>query len=177
MFLLTGIRYSVAAKNEPRAVAGELIGKDMDLLCCQDVLLSGKVVASCCFLFPYPKGLFCILTPSLSWLAGAGWGGGPAAATSPELLSPGLGLAGLLAGPDRSGQGRSMCSPSGRECSAREEGPPPAPERCSYTCWGAEVSLNLVGMHAQRTRGLFLRGNYFRPFFRKNTAESTRHCA
>ncbi|KAM9648177.1 uncharacterized protein ACIBXB_011224 isoform 5-T5 [Morphnus guianensis] len=34
----------------------------------------------------------------------------PSPATSPELLSPGLGLASLLAGPDRSGQGRSMLS-------------------------------------------------------------------
>lgn len=66
------------------------------------------------FSVPCPKGLFCILTPSLSQLAGMGQGGGsccsPSPATSPELLSPGVGLASLLAGPDRSGQGRSMLS-------------------------------------------------------------------
>lgn len=58
MFLLTGIRYSAAAGNKPRAEVGEFIGKDTDLLCCQDVLLSGKVIASCCFLFPVPKAWF-----------------------------------------------------------------------------------------------------------------------
>ena len=58
VFLLADIRYSVAAENKPRAEVGEFIGKDTDLLPCQDVLLSGKVTASCCFLFPVPKACF-----------------------------------------------------------------------------------------------------------------------
>lgn len=58
MFLLTGIRYSVAAESKPGAEMGEFIGKDAALLCCQDVLLSGKIVASCCFLFPVPMACF-----------------------------------------------------------------------------------------------------------------------
>lgn len=104
-------------------------------ICCA-VRMWGKVIASCCFLFPVPKAWFVSQTPpSPSWQA---WKGGsccsPCPATSPELLP---------------GHGRSTLS-SGLQC-----------PRATLRHQSVQVSLSLVGTQAQQTQGLFLRGNYF----------------
>lgn len=47
----------------------------MDLLCCQDVLVSGKAVVSCCFLFPRPTlGAVCCTAAFLQVPAALGKG-------------------------------------------------------------------------------------------------------
>lgn len=55
MLLFTDTRYN---QNKPWLAVGELTGMDAELLRSQDVLLSGKAITSCCFLFPVPKACF-----------------------------------------------------------------------------------------------------------------------
>lgn len=128
------------------------------MCCCRGKLL--LPVVSCSLfqrpvLYPDPLPL-----PAGRRRMGRGSCCSPSPATSPELLSPGLGLDGLLAGPDRSRQGRSALSFWGKTAVPGKKGPR-QPQSSALAHWGAEVSLNLVGKHAQRTQGLFLRGNYF----------------
>ncbi|KAM9527935.1 LOW QUALITY PROTEIN: sodium-dependent lysophosphatidylcholine symporter 1-like [Guaruba guarouba] len=131
-------------QNKPWLEARELTGTDVDALRSQDVLLSGKAIASCCFLFPVPKAWFasCPLSCPSGQIQGA---------LTPHQSCFLQGLALLVFWQVLTDLGKAdPCSPPGTGCSASKEGH-----------WGAEVSLRLVGKHTQRTLGLFSKGNSF----------------
>lgn len=118
--------------------------------CCQDVLLSRKVVASCCSLFPCPKGWFCILTLSRRHKEGV----------QPQLQPCRLTRAAF--------SGAWSCQPSGRsrQIWARQSHElllgrrkDPASPRAGLTL--TAVSPHFVGKHTQRAWGSVLRGNGF----------------
>lgn len=122
VLLFTHTRYN---RTNPWLEAGELAGTDTDLLHSPDVLLLGKVIVSCCFLFPVPKAWSASRPPSCP--AGQGQG-----APAPHQSCFLQGLALLVFWQVLTDPGKAdPCSPPGVGCSARQEGH-----------WGAEVSLH-----------------------------------